>query len=53
MHCLTRWMCVLMVLVSASVVAQQITGNIRGTVADASGAIVQAAAVTQNRRRPG
>lgn len=45
MHCLRRWMCVLMVLVSASVVAQQITGNIRGTVSDASGAVVQGATI--------
>jgi len=33
-----------MVVVSATVFAQQITGNIRGTVVDASGAVVQAAA---------
>ena len=44
MRCLSRWTCVLMVVVSATVFAQQITGNIRGTVVDASGAVVQAAA---------
>ena len=42
MRCLSRWTCVLMVVVSATVFAQQITGNIRGTVVDASGAVVQA-----------
>jgi Carboxypeptidase regulatory-like domain len=45
MRCLSRWTCVLMVVVSATAFAQQITGNIRGTVVDASGAVVQAAAV--------
>src|SRR6201993_4632425 len=46
MGCLSRWTCVLMVMVSATAFAQQITGNIRGTVVDASGAVVQAAAAT-------
>ncbi len=53
MHCLRRWMCVLMVLVSESVVAQQITGNIRGTVSDASGALVQGAGVTAKQTETG
>jgi len=44
MRCLSRWTRVLMAAVSATVFAQQIAGNIRGTVVDASGAVVQAAA---------
>jgi len=32
MHWLSRWTCVLMVVVPATVFAQQITGNTRGTV---------------------
>jgi hypothetical protein len=44
MRCLSRWTCVLMVVVAATVFAQQIAGNIRGTVVDASGAVVQTAA---------
>ena len=53
MHCLSRWMCVLMVVLPATVFAQQITGNIRGTVVDASGAVVQAAAVTAKQVETG
>ena len=53
MHCLRRWMCVLVVVVSANVFAQQITGNIRGTVSDASGAVVQAATVTAKQVETG
>src|SRR5580698_4282547 len=44
----------LVVLLTASnVVAQQITGNIRGTVSDPSGAIVQAATVTAKQIETG
>src|ERR1700756_5163600 len=53
MRCLSRWTCVLMVVVSATVFAQQITGNIRGTVVDASGAGVQTAAVTAKQVETG
>ena len=41
-----KWICVLMMTAAVSAAAQQITGSIRGTVTDASGAIVQSAAVT-------
>ena len=53
MRCLRSSMCVLIVMVSASVFAQQITGNIRGTVVDASGAVVQAASVTAKQVETG
>ena len=46
MGVLRKWICLLMVIVAVTAAAQQITGNIRGTVTDASGAIVQSAAVT-------
>ena len=43
----------LMVMAAASAAAQQITGNIRGTVTDVSGAIVQSAAVTARHMETG
>jgi len=46
MGVLRRWICALMMVAGVSAAAQQITGNIRGTVTDTSGAVVQAAAVT-------
>jgi outer membrane receptor protein involved in Fe transport len=46
MGVLKRWMGALIVVAGVSAAAQQITGSIRGTVTDASGAVVQAAAVT-------
>jgi outer membrane receptor protein involved in Fe transport len=53
MHCLRRLICTLMILAAVNVAAQQITGNIRGTVLDASGAVVQAAAVTARQMETG
>ena len=53
MHYLRRLICTLMMLVAVKVVAQQITGNIRGTVLDASGAVVQAAAATARQLETG
>ena len=41
--------CVLLACLSLS--AQQITGNIRGTVTDPSGAVIRGAAVTALRRK--
>jgi Carboxypeptidase regulatory-like domain len=46
MGVLRKWICALMMTTAVAAAAQQITGNIRGTVADASGAIVQSAAVS-------
>jgi hypothetical protein len=48
-----KWVCVLMMTAAVSAAAQQITGNIRGTVTDASGAIVQSAAVTARQVETG
>jgi len=53
MRCLRRWMCVLFVLVSAIGFAQQITGDIRGTVSDTTGAMVQRATVTAQQVETG
>ncbi len=46
MGVLRKLVCALMVTLAATAAAQQITGSIRGTVSDSSGAVVQAAAVT-------
>src|SRR5512133_786219 len=46
MGVLRKWICALMMITAVSAAAQQITGSIRGSVTDASGAIVQSAAVT-------
>ena len=46
------WLCAL-VLFSFPVAAQQITGNLRGTVADPSGAVVQNAVVVATRTETG
>jgi len=48
-----RLTCVLMVLIPAAVMAQQISGNIRGTVSDSTGAVVQSAAVTAKQVETG
>jgi hypothetical protein len=48
--CLT---CVLIVLASVNLSAQQITGNIHGTVSDPSGAVVQGALVTARQTETG
>jgi len=48
-----RLTCVLMVLIPAAVMAQQISGNIRGTVSDSTGAVVQSAAVTAKQAETG
>ncbi len=53
MRCLRSLICVLVVLAAAHVAAQQITGNLRGTVTDASGAVVQAATVTARQIETG
>jgi outer membrane receptor protein involved in Fe transport len=53
MRCLRRWICALIVFVAVNVAAQQITGNIRGTVSDASGAVIQSAAVTARQIETG
>ncbi len=45
--------CVLIILVSAAAIAQQISGNIRGTVSDSTGAVVQSAAVTAKQMETG
>ena len=46
-------MCLIVVLAGANAFAQQITGSIRGTVSDPSGAVVDAAAVTANQTETG
>jgi hypothetical protein len=46
MSVLGKWIGALVVTAAVSASAQQISGSIRGTVTDASGAIVQSAAVT-------
>jgi outer membrane receptor protein involved in Fe transport len=53
MSVLSRWSCVLILAAGVTASAQQITGNIRGTVTDASGAVVQAAAVTARQVETG
>jgi hypothetical protein len=54
MHCLRCLMCVLTtLLISGNVAAPQITGSIRGTVSDPTGAVVQAAAVTTRQTETG
>ena len=52
--CLKNIACLLITIaISFSVVAQQITGNIRGSVVDPSGAVVQAATVTAKQTETG
>lgn len=53
MSVLSRWSCVLILAAGVTASAQQITGNIRGTVTDASGAVVQAAALTARQVETG
>lgn len=53
MRCLRRLMCALVLLFSPALYAQQISGNIRGTVSDSSGAVVQSAAVTAKQAETG
>src|SRR5581483_11231045 len=50
---LCRWMCFVVLGLSAGVYAQQITGSIRGVVTDPSGAIVQNATVTARQTETG
>src|SRR5207244_6539882 len=52
--CLKNLACLLITIaISFSVVAQQITGNIRGSVVDPSGAVLQAATVTAKQTETG
>ena len=54
MRCLRCLMCVLLtMLFTLNVAAQQITGSIRGTVSDPTGAVVQAATVTAKQVETG
>jgi hypothetical protein len=53
MGVLRKWIFALAMMAAASAAAQQITGSIRGTVTDASGAIVQSAAVTARQVETG
>jgi len=46
-------MCVLMALIAVNVAAQQITGTLRGTVTDTTGAVVQKAGVTAHQAETG
>jgi len=48
-----KCICALMMTAAVSATAQQITGSIRGTVTDSSGAIVQSAAVTARQVETG
>ncbi|MGA8313028.1 MAG: carboxypeptidase regulatory-like domain-containing protein [Terriglobales bacterium] len=53
MRAVRKLACLIVVLAGANVFAQQITGSIRGTVSDPSGAVVDAAAVTANQTETG
>ena len=54
MRCLRYWKCVLLtMLLTWNVAAQQITGSIRGTVSDPTGAVVQGATVTAKQVETG
>ena len=53
MHPVRKLVCLIVVFAGANVFAQQITGSIRGTVSDPSGAVVNAAAVTANQTETG
>jgi hypothetical protein len=53
MGVLRKWICALLMTATVTAAAQQITGSIRGTVTDASGAIVQSAAVTARQVETG
>jgi len=53
MRAVRKLVCLIVVLAGANVFAQQITGSIRGTVSDPSGAVVDAATVTANQTETG
>ena len=54
MNFLTRWVCLAALLAAGTnVAAQQITGSIRGTVTDPSGAVVEGATVTAKQTETG
>jgi hypothetical protein len=54
MNFLTRWVCVFTVLAAGTnAAAQQITGSIRGTVTDSSGAVVEGATVSAEQSETG
>ncbi len=53
MHALRNVVHLVVFLAGVNVFAQQITGSIRGTVSDPSGAVVEAAAVTANQTETG
>jgi hypothetical protein len=48
-----RWVCVFLLFAGTRVSAQQITGSIRGTVTDASGAVVEGATVSAEQSETG
>ncbi|HMH05194.1 MAG TPA: TonB-dependent receptor [Terriglobales bacterium] len=53
MHPVRKLVCLIVVLAGANVFAQQITGSIRGSVEDPSGAVVQSASVTARQTETG
>ena len=53
MRAVRKLVCLIVVLAGVNVFAQQITGSIRGTVSDPSGAVVDAATVTANQTETG
>jgi Carboxypeptidase regulatory-like domain/TonB dependent receptor len=53
MHAARKLVCVIVVLYGASALAQQITGSIRGTVQDPSGAVVSSANVSAKQTETG
>jgi len=53
MHAARELVCSIVVMAGVNVFAQQITGSIRGTVQDPSGAVVQAASVTARQTETG
>ncbi len=53
MHAARKLVCAIVVLYGASALAQQITGSIRGTVQDPSGAVVSSASVSAKQSETG
>nr|AUN36737.1 Oar protein [uncultured bacterium] len=53
MNAVKKLVCLAVVLTGVNVFAQQITGNIRGTVTDPSGAVVEGAAVSAKQTETG
>src|SRR6478672_6199103 len=53
MHPVRKLVCSIVVLVGVNAFAQQITGSIRGTVQDPSGAVVQSSSVTATQTETG